>query len=84
MRLKIVTPQVQLFEGEVDVITLPGVAGEFQVLPGHTYMLSLLKAGALSSEGRSGTTRMQVGEGHAEVFEDVVTVAVDSAQSIGL
>lgn len=80
MKLKVITPQLQLFEGDVDVVTLPGSEGEFQVLPGHTYFLSLLQMGELSYEGQTGRARFRVGEGHAEVYDDVVTVAVDSAE----
>lgn len=82
MKLKLVTPQVQLFDGEVDLVTLPGSEGEFQVLPGHTYFLTLLKAGELCYEGRGQSVRMQIAEGHAEVYEDVVTVAVDEARPL--
>lgn len=81
MRLKVITPQIQLFEGEVDLVTLPGAEGEFQVLPGHTYLLSLLQVGEMAYETRGRSTRIRVGEGHAEVHEDVVTVAVDSAEA---
>lgn len=83
MKLKLITPQVQLFEGEVESVTLPGAAGEFQVLPGHTYFLSLLQSGELAYETRGQTTRFRVEEGHAEVYEDVVTVAVDAAAPAG-
>ncbi|MBI2345525.1 MAG: ATP synthase F1 subunit epsilon [Deltaproteobacteria bacterium] len=81
MKLKLLTPQVQVFEGDVDAVTLPGEEGEFQVLPGHTYLLSLLKAGEMQYESQGTTTRLTVGEGHAEVYEDIVTVAVDSAEA---
>ncbi|MBI4367535.1 MAG: F0F1 ATP synthase subunit epsilon [Deltaproteobacteria bacterium] len=82
MKLKLITPQIQLFEGEVDAVTLPGSEGEFQVLPGHTYFLTLLQTGEMSYETGHQTTRFQIGEGHAEVHDEVVTVAVDHAQAL--
>ena len=39
---------------EVDEVTVPGLAGEFGVLPGHTPFLTALKAGVLSWRGKGG------------------------------
>jgi F-type H+-transporting ATPase subunit epsilon len=43
--VEIVTPRSQVFSGEASMVTLPGVAGLFQVLYNHAPILTQLDAG---------------------------------------
>ncbi len=80
MQLHLITPEHNVLDESVQSVTIPGLVGEMQVLPGHTYLLGLTKQGMLSCELASGEIRnLEVGPGHVEVYEDVVTVAVESA-----
>jgi F-type H+-transporting ATPase subunit epsilon len=69
MHLEIVTPAGTALATDADEVVAPGVRGEFGVLPGHTPLLSGLKAGVLVwravKGGRSGV--LAVGPGYAEV-----------------
>ncbi len=67
LALHVVTPEGKTLAEEVDEVTLPGLLGEFGVLPGHVPMLSAVKAGVLRY--RKGQERgvMAVGPGFAEV-----------------
>lgn len=47
LRIRVLTLQEQLYEGEVAQITAPGSAGQFTVLPGHLPFLTTLSKGAL-------------------------------------
>ena len=47
LRVRVLTLQEQLYEGEVAQITAPGSEGQFTVLPGHLPMLTTLSKGAL-------------------------------------
>ncbi len=51
MKIEIVTPEASLVTGEVTVVTLPGVNGEFQLLNSHAPVVSLLQEGAVRFEG---------------------------------
>ena len=53
MQLEVLTPQRTAVTAEVDEVTVPGLLGEFGVLPGHTPFLTALKAGTLSWRGKS-------------------------------
>ena len=53
MQLEVLTPQRTALNAEVDEVTVPGLAGEFGVLPGHTPFLTALKEGTLSWRGKS-------------------------------
>lgn len=47
MQLNIITPQHIIFEGEVDSVTVPGKAGEFQMLNNHAAIVSSLAQGTI-------------------------------------
>lgn len=47
MKLHIITPEHVVFEGEVDAVTVPGKAGEFQMLNNHAPIVSSLDKGTI-------------------------------------
>ena len=47
MILEIVSPEATLLHSEVDIISVPGVNGEFQMLNNHAAIVSTLKAGTV-------------------------------------
>lgn len=81
MHLQILTPQAEVVRAEVSAVSVPGVLGRMQILPGHTQLISLLKIGVLAYDDSQGRHQWQVGDGHIEVLKDRVTVAVDFAQA---
>ena len=48
MHLEVVSPEAILFSSEVDSITVPGTAGEFQMLNNHAAVVSNLKEGIVN------------------------------------
>jgi F-type H+-transporting ATPase subunit epsilon len=51
MYVEIVTPESSVFQGEVDVVTVPGINGEFQMLDNHASIVSLLVQGKIKLKG---------------------------------
>jgi F-type H+-transporting ATPase subunit epsilon len=47
MHLEIITPQEQLFEGEVKLVQLPGTKGSFEILKNHAPIISTLDSGQI-------------------------------------
>lgn len=45
MHLEIITPERTLLSQEVDIITLPGSTGEFQILDNHAPLVTTLSKG---------------------------------------
>jgi len=78
--LEVVTPQSVVVSSQVENMTAPGDIGEFGVLPGHTFFITLLSVGELSYSIDGKRESLAVGEGFAEVNLDRVTVVVDSAE----
>ena len=51
MQLEIVSPEAQLFSGEVSSITVPGALGSFQILNNHAPVVSTLVKGRVKIQG---------------------------------
>lgn len=82
-RLTIVTPDGQIFDGDVKSATLPGEEGEFGVLAGHASLVSLLSAGVIEIEKEDGKKDMvAINWGYAKVDETTIDVLADGAVAI--
>ena len=51
MILEIVSPEATLLHTEVDLVTVPGINGEFQMLNDHAPIVSLLVEGDVKFKG---------------------------------
>jgi F-type H+-transporting ATPase subunit epsilon len=81
MHLEVLTPQKVAANLEVDEVTVPGLAGEVGVLPGHTPLIAALKPGTVSWRGKGGSGALTVGEGYCEVDgKDRVVVLTRSVE----
>ena len=67
----------------VEEVTLPGVRGEFEVLPGHTHLLSQLVEGEVAYRGPAGAGYFAVTGGFAEVGPDHVSILAEGASEAG-
>ncbi len=78
-RLEIVTPEAKTFSDEVEEVVLPGVEGEFGVLPGHEHLITQIMPGELMITQNGKPLYLAVGEGFVEVLPDRVSVLTDMA-----
>ena len=81
LKLEIVTPENPVVSEEVDEVAIPGIEGEFGVLPGHTTFLTRLGEGPLTYRQGSQPATLRIAGGCCEVREDRVTVLADRAQN---
>jgi F-type H+-transporting ATPase subunit epsilon len=79
LKLEILTPEGKTFEGEAEVVHLPGAEGEMDVLPQHQTEIAELAAGELRITQKGQVTVMAIGEGFAEITGDSVAVLTDGA-----
>lgn len=77
MKLRIITPNELLFEGDVESVTLPGTVGSFTVLNNHAPIISSLETGKISYKDANGKTDITVKSGFAEVQNNVLSVCVE-------
>lgn len=52
MQLEIVSPEAQLFSGDVISVTVPGASGSFQILNNHAPIVSTLVEGQVKIQGK--------------------------------
>ena len=81
IQVEIVTPSRQLYSGEVEMITMPGVEGEMGILAGHAPLLTTLNIGEITLHSADGEPEyIAVSGGVAEVLPDKVIVMARSAE----
>ena len=79
LQLDIVTPEGTAFSEDVDMVTLPGVAGEIGVLPGHVRLITQLVPGEIIVNRDGRDTFLAVGEGLVEITGTRVAIVTDMA-----
>ena len=80
IQLEIVSADRSLVNETVDEVEIPGAAGYFGVLPGHTPLLALLGAGELWYRQGQDKTYLAIAFGFAEVQPDRVTILAQIAE----
>ncbi len=79
MNLKIVTPEKEVFSGEVNMVTVPSADGELGILPHHANLMAKLVPGELKIKKGDKVESMAVGEGFLQMTDNVLTVMTDLA-----
>jgi F-type H+-transporting ATPase subunit epsilon len=82
IRCEIVYQDRMVFQGDVDIVILPGVSGEMGILPDHAPLLSTLKYGFLKVRYQGTEEVFTVAGGVVEVRPDQVTVLADAAENV--
>jgi F-type H+-transporting ATPase subunit epsilon len=78
--VSVVTPEGAAFDGDAEMLIVPGAAGEIGVLARHAPLVALLKAG--STRVHTGDGQIQefaTGPGFFQVLEDRAIALVDAA-----
>lgn len=82
IRCEIVSQDRTVFAGDVDIVVLPGSAGEMGILPKHAPVLTTLKFGIIKIRKGGREEVFTVAGGVAEVQPDIVTVLADAAENV--
>jgi F-type H+-transporting ATPase subunit epsilon len=82
IRCSIVSQDRLVYEGNADMVVLPGEAGEMGILPNHAPLLATLQYGILIVKNQSQEEAFTIAGGIAEVQPDLVTVLADAAENV--
>jgi len=82
IRCEIVSQDRVVYQGEVDMVVLPGTGGEMGILPHHAPVLTTLKYGVIKVRRAGREQIFAVAGGVAEVQPDLITVLADAAESV--
>jgi F-type H+-transporting ATPase subunit epsilon len=77
--LSLVTPEGAAFEGEAEMLIVPGVSGEIGVLARHAPLMAMLKAGEIRINAGGDWQAFAAGPGYFKVQQDRALVLVDDA-----
>lgn len=80
MYLEIITTVKKVFEGEVELVQLPGSKGAFEILKHHAPIVSTLDKGTIKVKDSSGKEHLfDVDGGVVENKDNKIIVLVESA-----
>lgn len=80
--ISVVTPEGAAFEGDAEMLIVPGAAGEIGVLARHAPLVAMLKAGSTRVHlGDGQVQEFATGPGFFQVLEDRAIALVDDAVS---
>ena len=78
--VSVVTPEGAAFDGEAELLIVPGAAGEIGVLARHAPLVGMLKAGSTRVHlGDGQVQEFATGPGFFQVLEDRAIALVDDA-----
>ena len=75
MQLEIITPEKEVFNGEVKSVKVPGKNGEFEMLNNHTSIISTLTNGEIRIiTTNNKTERFTINGGVIEMLQNKIIV----------
>ncbi|MGA9533610.1 MAG: ATP synthase F1 subunit epsilon [Anaerolineales bacterium] len=83
IQCEIVTQDKTLFEGEANIVVVPGTDGEMGILPHHTPLLTTLQLGVVRVRTTEGEQDFAIAGGVMEVRPEIVTILADVGERIG-
>ncbi len=77
MNLIVLTPEKELFSGQISAVNVPGIKGQFEILKGHAPIVSSLGSGKIKITDAAGLkTEIEIAKGFIEVLRNEVSVLV--------
>jgi F-type H+-transporting ATPase subunit epsilon len=80
LKLTVVSPEGQLYSGEVDMVLAPGIDGQLGILPNHAPLITQLATGELRVRVGDEEYYFAIHGGFMHVLPDAVTVLADVAE----
>ncbi|MCL1851331.1 MAG: ATP synthase F1 subunit epsilon [Bacteroidetes bacterium] len=77
MNVEIITPDKEIFSGNISLIQLPGLDGLFEILENHADMVAALKKGKIKLVSEGKTLFFEINGGTLEVVNNKVQVLAE-------
>tara|TARA_B100001778_G_C18306404_1_gene502205 strand:- start:386 stop:622 length:237 start_codon:yes stop_codon:yes gene_type:complete len=75
MKLEILTPEKEIFKGDIKSVTLPGTLGEFEILNQHAPIISTLTSGSIKIvTGKNEKNNFDINGGVVEMLNNKIIV----------
>jgi F-type H+-transporting ATPase subunit epsilon len=79
LRLEIVTPQAVVFSEDAELVTLPGIEGQFGVYPQHVRLITQIVPGEIIVTHQGRERSLAVGEGLVDIGARHISIVTDMA-----
>lgn len=77
IKVRIISPEAELFKGEVQAVFLPGTLGEFEVLDNHAPIISSLGEGLIKLRREGRVETIKISSGFVRTGRSEMTVCVE-------
>ncbi len=79
MKLDIISPERNLYSGEIDLVQFPGVYGSFEILKNHAPLIALMKRGKIKLIEKNSEKEqfIEVAGGVVELNNNEITVLAE-------
>lgn len=79
LKFSLVSPERELFSGDVDQVNIPGSEGDLGILPHHSPLMAAIRTGAITVMADGTETQFFVQGGFADVTPAGLTVLAERA-----
>ena len=79
LNFSLVSPEKELFSGEVAQVDIPGTEGDLGILPDHSPLMAAIRTGTVTVYADGGTTEYFVQGGFADVTPAGLTILAEKA-----
>ena len=77
IKVRIISPEKELFRGEAEAVFLPGTIGEFEVLESHAPIISSLTGGEIKLRRDGSVESFRIASGFVRTGRAEMTVCVE-------
>ncbi len=81
IHIELIMPEGKKIDEMVDSINVPGVDGDFEILPDHTPFITKIRPGTLCLNTNNKTTKYAIHDGFITVDKDKVIIICEIAES---
>ena len=82
LKFDLVSPERLVLSAQVDGVQVPGAEGDFGVLPNHSPVMAMLRAGILIVENDGTSQSFQLDGGFVDVTPEGVTVLAETISEV--
>ena len=82
LNFSLVSPERELYSGEVDQVDIPGTEGDLGVFPNHSPLMAAIRTGTITVIENETETKFFVQGGFADVTPSGLTVLAEKAMAL--
>lgn len=77
LRLRIVSPESIVYQGQATSVKVPGTSGNFEILKDHAPIISSLQKGRVEYVNDEGRHELDINGGFVEVQKNLVSLCIE-------